>query len=60
MAKNIQFLLVTLFVAIIYLIAGRLALLLAIPSGYASAIWPPTGIALVAMLLLGKRCWLGI
>ncbi|HET6492314.1 MAG TPA: hypothetical protein VFG44_05000, partial [Burkholderiales bacterium] len=33
-----------------YFITARLALLFAIPPGYATAVWPPSGIALAAML----------
>ena len=43
-----------------YLLAAKLSLLLAIPPGYATAVWPPSGIALAAMLLLGVRVWPGI
>jgi CHASE1-domain containing sensor protein len=43
-----------------YVATGKLALLLAIPPGYASAIWPPSGIALAALLLLGSRAWPGV
>ncbi|MCA9208671.1 MAG: CHASE domain-containing protein, partial [Planctomycetales bacterium] len=43
-----------------YTLAGRLALLLAIPPGYASAVWPAAGIALAAVLLYGNRLWLGV
>ncbi|MET1255272.1 CHASE domain-containing protein [Aliikangiella maris] len=43
-----------------YAIIGRLALLLAIPPGYATAIFPPAGIALAALLLWGNRVWAGI
>jgi len=31
-----------------YLVGGKLALLLAVPSGYASPIFPPAGIAIAA------------
>lgn len=34
--------------------------MLAIPPGYATAVWPPSGIALAALLLLGNRVWPGI
>ena len=37
-----------------YYLAGRLGLLLAIPPGFASAIWPASGVAL-SLLLLFKR-----
>ncbi|TMG85345.1 MAG: PAS domain S-box protein [Betaproteobacteria bacterium] len=43
-----------------YFLAAKLSLLLAIPPGYATAVWPPSGIALAAMLLLGPRVWPGI
>src|SRR5215469_18429110 len=39
---------------------GKLALLLAIPPGYASAVWPSAGLALAGMLALRYRVWLGI
>jgi integral membrane sensor domain MASE1 len=38
-----------------YYCAGRLALLLAIPPGYATAVWPGAGIALAAVLIWGYR-----
>ncbi len=43
-----------------YLLTGQLGLLLAIPPGYATAIWPPSGIALAGVLLFGYRVWPGI
>src|SRR5262250_1466015 len=39
---------------------GRLALLLAIPPGYASAVWPSSGLALAGMLAFRYRVWPGI
>ncbi|HET7672697.1 MAG TPA: EAL domain-containing protein [Burkholderiales bacterium] len=47
-------------VAGVYFIAARLSLALAIPPGYATAVWPPSGIALAAALALGWRIWPGI
>jgi diguanylate cyclase (GGDEF)-like protein/PAS domain S-box-containing protein len=47
-------------VAIAYYLVARLALLLAIPPGYATAIWPSAGIALAALLLFGYRVAPGI
>jgi integral membrane sensor domain MASE1/DNA-binding CsgD family transcriptional regulator len=47
-------------VAVAYFVTASLALKLAIPPGYASAFWPPAGIALAAWLLLGPRVWPGI
>ena len=43
-----------------YFAAAKLALLLAIPPGYATAIWPGSGIALAALLLGGNRLWPGV
>jgi len=46
--------------AVINYITGKLGLLLAIPPGYATAIWVPSGVALAAILLFGDRVWPGI
>ncbi len=48
------------FLAAAYYASGKLGLLLAIPPGYATAIWPPAGIALAGLLLGGRRLWPGI
>src|SRR5216117_3671214 len=42
---------------IAYFVAGKLGLSLAFVNASASAVWPPTGIALAATLLLGYRVW---
>jgi len=47
-------------VAIVYFVAARLSLSLAIPPGYATPVWPPSGLALAAALLFGGRIWPGI
>ena len=44
-------------VAITYWIAARLSLTLALVHGQVTPIWPPTGIALVAILVLGRWVW---
>jgi signal transduction histidine kinase len=44
-------------VAAAYFGAAKLSLLVAIPPGYATAVWPPSGIALAALLLGGTRLW---
>src|SRR6185503_15174760 len=46
--------------ATIYFTAAKLGLALAVVHASASAVWPPTGIALTAFLLFGNRIWLGI
>lgn len=43
-----------------YFGVGKLSLLLAIPPGYPSPVWPAAGIALGSILLLGYRAWPGI
>lgn len=43
-----------------YFIFGLLGLALAVPPSNAGAVWPPAGISLAAVLLLGKRIWPGI
>lgn len=46
-----------LLIAGVYVAAGRLGLSLAYVHSHASAVWPPTGIALAACLALGIRVW---
>jgi len=43
--------------AIIYVIAGKIGLNLASLHASASPVWPPAGIALAAIFLLGYRAW---
>jgi PAS domain S-box-containing protein len=49
-----------LILAAVYAMTGRLALYWAIPPGYATAIWPPAGLALAGILMYGSRVWPGI
>jgi signal transduction histidine kinase len=42
---------------VVYFLAGKLGLHFAFVHASASAVWPPTGIALAAMLLFGRRVW---
>jgi diguanylate cyclase (GGDEF)-like protein len=46
--------------ALAYGIAGALGLLLAVPPGYATSVWPSSGIALAGLLLWGTRVWPGV
>jgi signal transduction histidine kinase len=41
----------------VYLAAGKLGLSLALVHASASPVWPPTGIALAAFLVLGRNVW---
>ncbi len=43
--------------AAVYFVAGKLSLSLASVHASASAVWPPTGIALAAFLVLGRGLW---
>ena len=43
-----------------YFITARLGLLLGAVAGFATLVWPPTGIALVAMRLYGFALWPGV
>ncbi|MGW0882427.1 MASE1 domain-containing protein [Streptomyces sp. NPDC002671] len=49
-------------VAACYYGAGRLGLLrrLTVEGAVVTPIWPPTGVAVAALLILGLRCWPGI
>src|SRR5258705_5382829 len=53
-------LLACLVVAVAYVAAGVFGLSLASVNKSASAVWPPTGIALASFLCLGYRIWPGI
>ncbi|MCD1641615.1 PAS domain S-box protein [Aurantimonas coralicida] len=47
-------------VIILYGLAGWLGLLLAVPPGYATVLWPASGIAVAALLLYGAGLWPGV
>src|SRR5947209_9145 len=49
---------VLLFVA--YFATARLGLLMDAVAGFATLVWPPTGIALAALFLFGARLWPGV
>ena len=46
--------------AAVYFAVGKASLLLAIPPGYATAVWPPSGVALAALWRGGMRLWPGV
>jgi signal transduction histidine kinase len=47
-------------IALAYLVTASLGLSLALEQTNATAVWPPTGIALAACLMYGSRIWPGI
>jgi two-component system sensor kinase FixL len=53
-------LVVVALLAAIYFGAAKLGLALAFVNASATAVWPPTGIALAALLVLGNRAWPGV
>jgi PAS domain S-box-containing protein len=49
-----------LFVAAAYYVAGRLSLRYSLVEENITPVWPPSGIALVAFLVFGRRIWPGV
>lgn len=49
-----------LFVACVYYVGARIGLLPALVRGQVSPFWPPSGIAVASLLMLGLRTWPGI
>ena len=47
-------------IAIVYMATAQLGFVVAIAPGNVTVVWPPSGIALAAMLLLGYRAWAGV
>jgi signal transduction histidine kinase/integral membrane sensor domain MASE1/CheY-like chemotaxis protein len=47
-------------IAAVYFAAAKLGLELAFVAPQVTVVWPPTGIALAAVLLLGRRVWPGV
>src|SRR5262249_25941027 len=47
-------------IAVLYFVAAKLGLTMAFVAEQVTPVWPPTGIALAATLLLGYRVWPGI
>src|SRR5689334_23426825 len=47
-------------VAVLYYLTARLGRMAAPPPGIETVVWPPSGIALAALLILGNRVWPGI
>ncbi|PYP55410.1 MAG: hypothetical protein DMD44_15185 [Gemmatimonadetes bacterium] len=60
MTHRSQYLLRIAAVAAAYFAAARVGLLAAVAQSVVSSAWPPSGVALAALLLLGLRLWPGI
>jgi PAS domain S-box-containing protein len=52
--------LANIILAVLYVILGKLGLLLAFVHVSASPVWPPSGLALAALLLKGPQLWPGV
>lgn len=55
-----RFVIELVIVALLYWAGARLGLRLAFTNRNVTAVWPPTGIALAAMFIIGKRVWPGV
>ena len=60
MASRNRRLVILATLAVVYFAAAKLGLRLAFVNASATAVWPPTGIALAALLALGYDVWPGI
>lgn len=58
--QSLQTIYRNILLAVAYILLGKLGLMLAVPPGYATVIWPPSGLALGMLLLHGLRLWPGI
>ncbi len=57
LTKRLHRVLVALGVTLLYIASAQLGLQLAVVHGNVTAVWPPSGIALAALLLFGTRMW---
>jgi signal transduction histidine kinase len=58
--EPLRYLAQILALAAIYVAVARLGLMLAPVGRFAALVWPPTGIALAALVLVGYRLWPGV
>ncbi|MDB5809900.1 MAG: sensory transduction histidine kinase [Betaproteobacteria bacterium] len=52
--------LLSIVLALVYFALAKLSLAFAVAPGYATAVWPPSGLAVAAALLFGNRIWPGV
>src|SRR2546421_12777172 len=60
MTHRLRYVFQVVAVAVVYSAAARVGLLAAVAQSVVSSAWPPSGVALAALLLLGLRLWPGI
>jgi len=58
--QRFQYVVGVIALSIAYFLTAQVGLLFAIPPGNATAVWPPSGIALAVLLLAGHRFWPGV
>jgi signal transduction histidine kinase len=46
--------------AIVYIVSARAGLMMDAVAGFATLVWPPSGLALAALLILGASLWPGV
>jgi signal transduction histidine kinase len=59
-AVSLGYVVAVLGLAAVYFVAARLGLMMDAVAGFATLVWPPTGIALAALLIFGYRVWPGV
>lgn len=59
-SRRLNTLSLTLIVSLCYFLLGYVGLLLAIPPGYATVVWPASGVAVAAIILYGNRLGIGV
>jgi integral membrane sensor domain MASE1 len=57
---NVPYILSIVLLAAVYIVFAKIGFSLAFKTKQVTAVWPPTGIAISALLLLGYRIWPGI
>ena len=55
-----RYVLAVVALAAVYVVAARLGLMMDAIAGFATLVWPPSGLALAALLILGPRLWPGV
>ena len=60
MKKHAAFATEIVVLAALYVLAARAGLQIDAVGGFATLVWPPTGIALAALLIRGYRLWPGV
>ena len=60
MRRSTRRILQTVLLAVVYATVARLALMMDAVSGFATLVWPSSGIALAALLIVGDEAWPGV